>query len=195
MAFTMYNTGQEISLDKLADTSGIAKNTIKKYLEYLEAAFLLRSVHRLGQGASRFVRATTFKTYLTNPSIRAALFSQIDSAHKQLGPIIETGIFSQFFHTNPKLFYGRWKTGEIDLIQLGTREEILNIIEIKYSDRIITHPEELKGLIQFCAKKNIPKATVTTKTQWGQITSQNTTIEFIPASILCCQLGYEMMVL
>jgi len=36
-----YHTGQEISLDGLAQSSGVAKNTITQYLDYLEAAFLL----------------------------------------------------------------------------------------------------------------------------------------------------------
>ncbi len=33
-----YHSGQEISLDGLAQSSGVAKNTITKYLDYLEAA-------------------------------------------------------------------------------------------------------------------------------------------------------------
>ncbi len=34
-----YNSGNEVSLDGLSKSSGVAKNTIKRYLEYLEAAF------------------------------------------------------------------------------------------------------------------------------------------------------------
>jgi len=34
-----YNTGNEVSLENLSKSSGVAKNTIKRYLEYLEAAF------------------------------------------------------------------------------------------------------------------------------------------------------------
>ncbi len=69
-----YNTANEISLNELSKGSGIAKNTIKKYLEYLEAAFFIRQVHRVDRNAKRFKRANFFKIYLTNPSIRAALF-------------------------------------------------------------------------------------------------------------------------
>ena len=42
-----YNTGNEVSLEGLAQSSGVAKNTIRRYLEYLEAAFLIRRVERI----------------------------------------------------------------------------------------------------------------------------------------------------
>ena len=58
-------------------SSGVAKNTIKRYIEYLGAAFLIKVVHRIDESARRFRRARWFKIYLTNPSMRAALFSPV----------------------------------------------------------------------------------------------------------------------
>ncbi len=40
-----YNTGGEVSLNELSKNSGVTKNTIKKYIEYLESAFLIKIVH------------------------------------------------------------------------------------------------------------------------------------------------------
>ncbi len=40
-----FNTANEVSLEDLSQHSGVAKNTIKRYIEYLEAAFLIRTVH------------------------------------------------------------------------------------------------------------------------------------------------------
>jgi predicted AAA+ superfamily ATPase len=37
-----YNTGQELSLEDLSKTANVVKNTLVKYLEYLEATFLIR---------------------------------------------------------------------------------------------------------------------------------------------------------
>jgi uncharacterized protein len=62
-----YNTGNEVSFEGLSKSSGVAKNTIKRYLEHLEAAFLIRRVDRVDQNAKRFKRAVNFKVYLTNP--------------------------------------------------------------------------------------------------------------------------------
>ena len=44
-----FNTANEISLGELSQNSGVAKNTIKRYIEYLEAAFLIKIVHQIGR--------------------------------------------------------------------------------------------------------------------------------------------------
>jgi len=65
----------------------VAKNTIKKYISYLEAAFLIKIVHRIDN-----------KIYLTNPSLRCALFSPIKETDPFAGNLVETAIFSQWHH-------------------------------------------------------------------------------------------------
>ena len=59
-----FNSANEVSLESLSQSSGVAKNTIKRYIEYLEAAFLIRTVHRVDRSAKRFKRANFFKVYL-----------------------------------------------------------------------------------------------------------------------------------
>ncbi|NKB29367.1 MAG: AAA family ATPase [Rhodobacteraceae bacterium] len=90
-----YHSGQEISLEGLSNSSGIAKNTIKKYLEYLEAAFLISRVRRVDDSGRTFQRERNFKVYLTNPSMRAALFAPLDQNDEQMGSMAETAIFSR----------------------------------------------------------------------------------------------------
>jgi predicted AAA+ superfamily ATPase len=53
-----YNTGNEITLESLSKSSGVSKNTIKKYIEYLEAAFLIKLVNRIDINSKQFKRAT-----------------------------------------------------------------------------------------------------------------------------------------
>ena len=51
-----YNTAEEVSLENLSRSSGATKPTLRRYLEYLEAAFLIKIVmvgHRVGHGAVR----------------------------------------------------------------------------------------------------------------------------------------------
>ncbi|MEM7664207.1 MAG: ATP-binding protein [Pseudomonadota bacterium] len=62
-----YHSGHEISLEGLAQSSGVAKNTITKYLDYLEAAFLISRVSRVDDTGKTFQRRRNFKVYLTNP--------------------------------------------------------------------------------------------------------------------------------
>src|SRR5262249_46852261 len=86
-----FNTANEVSLEELSKNSGVAKNTIKRYIEYLEAAFLIKIVHRIDRDCSRFQRANFFKVYLTNPSVRSALFSPLSQDDESIGNLAETG--------------------------------------------------------------------------------------------------------
>jgi uncharacterized protein len=94
-----YNTGQELSIEALAQNAGIAKNTITRYLDYLEAAFLIIRVRRVDERAQRFQRQRHFKVYLTNPSMRAALFGPVEDGSQAIGALAETATFSQWIHT------------------------------------------------------------------------------------------------
>lgn len=69
-----YNTAQELSLEDLSQSSGVSKPTLGKYLEYLEAAFLIKRLRRVDNNARQFKKIMTFKVFLTNPTMRAALF-------------------------------------------------------------------------------------------------------------------------
>lgn len=146
-----YNTGNEVSLEALTKQSGVAKNTIKRYLEYLEAAFLIKRVERIDQTAKRFKRAVCFKVYLVNPSMRAALFGRIDPTSDAMGPLTETAIFSQWQHSQQtQLYYARWKSGEIDIVSLdSTNQQPSWAVEVKWSDRPYQARQELDNCIAF----------------------------------------------
>ncbi len=194
-----YHTGQEVSLDGLAQSSGVAKNTITKYLDYLEAAFLIVRVRRVDDTGKTFQRMRHFKVYLTNPSMRSALFAQISDGDDAMGAMAETAIFSQWFHSPHKknLHYARWKKGradlEVDLVRVDpARLKPTWAYEIKWSDRYATdQPGELRGLIEF-AKRNfdtsIP-AGATTKTITAESEIDGVLIRHFPCSLHCYQVG------
>ncbi len=188
-----YNTANEVSLEELSTGSGVAKNTIKRYIEYLEAAFLIRVVHRVDKNAKRFKRANFFKVYLTNPSIRAALFSPVGANDQAMGTLVETAIFSQWFHSDSPKYYARWKNGEVDIVQLGHEQQPDWVVEVKWSDRIVRHPEELKGLTEFCKKHEVIDTLVTTRTVLSSGIFDGVPIEFEPASEYCLDLGRNII--
>jgi predicted AAA+ superfamily ATPase len=72
-----FNTANEFSCETLSVQSGVDKKTIKIYIEYLEAAFLIKKIQRVDQSGKRFEREISFKLYLTNPSLFTALFAPI----------------------------------------------------------------------------------------------------------------------
>lgn len=192
-----YNTGNEISLAELSQGSGVAKNTIIRYLEYLEAAFLVCRIHRIDESARRFRRATNFKIYLTIPCLRAALFGPVRPGDEAMGRLAETAIVSQFLHgiDVSRLYYARWRKGqnirEVDLVVLdsGTQKPF-GAMEIKWSDRQVSRLEELEGLAEFLARHpNISYAHVYTKSERATVELSGQKVEMVPVSSRCRFIG------
>ncbi len=144
-----YHTGHEISLEGLAQNSGLAKNTIMKYLEYLEAAFLIVRVKRVDETGKVFRRMRNFKVYLTNPTMRTALFAPIGDGDEAMGALAETAVFSQWLGSDlaSTIHYARWKQGrlqhEVDLCRLTLCASNLNGL-MKSSGRIVMPPPSQK---------------------------------------------------
>ena len=189
-----YNSGHEVSLEGLSQSSGVAKNTIKRYLEYLEAAFLIRRVERIDQNAKRFKRAVCFEVYLTNPSMRAALFGQLESSSKAMGAMAETAIFSQWEHSKvDTLYYARWKTGEIDIVSLDVVHQVPDwVVEIKWSDRPYNTRSELDNCVAFVSKNpgTSQPLLITSKTVSDRdFLYKGVRFEFVPTSLYAYLLG------
>jgi predicted AAA+ superfamily ATPase len=190
-----YYSGNEVSLDTLSKSSGVDKNLLKKYLEYLEAAFLIKVVHRIDNNAKKFKRATFYKIYLTNTSLRSALFSPINPNDENLGNLVETAVFSQWMHGDWfKPYYARWSNGrqqgEVDMVGLDT----LKIkpewaLEIKWSNRYFNKPEELKSLADFCKNNNLPSALVTSINKEGVVNHSGLELIFISSAMYAYTVG------
>lgn len=197
-----YNTGDEVSLDKLSKSSGVAKNTIRKYLEYLEAAFLIRRMQRIDRNARRFERATTFKVYLTNPSMRAALFGPVNTDSEVMGSLTETAIFAQWFHSTDfvdQIHYARWPGGEVDIVACERdSQRPAWVVEVKWSDRPFSNASELNAVVEFVQNNQIGEfegdgsPLVTTYTQTGTKQLSGQTIRFIPSSLYCYTVGRNL---
>jgi len=193
-----YNTGQEINLDGLSKSASVTKNTIKRYLEYLEAAFLIRNVERIDQNAKRFKRATQFKVYLTNPSMRAALFGQVNEDSREMGSLTETAVFSQWQHSQAaNLYYASWRSGEVDIVSLAPRNQKPTwAVEVKWSDRAYKNHSELDNCVDFVQRNPGIQNRVlfTTRTiQSGPITYKGVVFDLRPASVYAYTLGANIL--
>jgi len=191
-----YNTGNEISLEPLSKTSGVSKNTIKKYIEYLEAAFLIKIVSRIDKTSKKFKRATSFKVYLTNPSMRAALFDPISTDHNAIGALTETAIFSQWFHSpsTDMLHYARWKRGEVDIVWLDIAHQKPEwCVEVKWSDLPCSDFRKIKGVIEYANNNDLKRVTVTTKTVTQNSVIEGINVQFIPSAVYTYTLGRNIL--
>lgn len=184
-----YNTGNEVNLEELSKASGVAKNTLKKYLEYLEAAFLIHRLYRVDQNARHFKRATHFKIYLTNPCLRSALFGSIGADGEAMGRMVETAFISQMAHSVAieALYYARWAKGEVDFVFLSRRTlKPQMAIEVKWSDRAEANPDsELSSLLFFSSANGLEGAVALTRTAHQHVTRGTTTITLVPAALFC----------
>jgi hypothetical protein len=181
-----YNTGNEVTYQALSQTIGIAKNTLRRYLDYLEAAFLIHRHHRVDQDAKRFERATRFKVYLTNPCIRAALFGPVGPQDEAMGRLAETSLVSQLAQSAvaANCFYANWKTGAVDLVLLhAVTEKPMGAWEIEWGDGAAHRPREtLRSLIEFCDKHGLQEASVSVKSISKKEVVDGIKIRFIPNS-------------
>lgn len=193
--YIAYNTGNEFSYETMSRESGIQKETLKKYLEYLEAAFLIKVLNKVTVNAKRFKRITSFKVYLTNPSLRTALFSPVKEIDKEMGNMVETAILSQWMHReNLDLTYARWKDGrfegEVDLVLVDDKKfKPVWGVEIKWSNRFYEMPQDLRSLIQFCKANEFSCALVTTIDKLGTKEVSDLNFTFLPASVYAYNIG------
>ncbi|MHA7830889.1 MAG: ATP-binding protein [Flagellimonas sp.] len=186
-----YNSGGEFSLETLSKQSQVPKNTLKKYIEYLEAAYLIKQVRRIDQSGKRFKRDNFFKIYLTNPSLRSALFSPMSTTDEMMGNMVETAIFAQWMHRDwftP--WYARWTGGEVDMIGLSDSTlKPIWALEIKWSNRYFDKPNALKSLYKFCNETHLNNPIVTTIDKEGEKEFKGINIQFLPSSSYAYTVG------
>ena len=174
----------------MSKQSQVKKDTLKKYITYLEAAYLIKQVKRIDQSGKRFKRDNFFKIYLTNPSLRSALFSPISSTDELMGNMVETAIFAQWMHREwftP--WYARWSNGEVDMVGLNKTLQPAWALEIKWSNRYFEKPTDLKSLYKFSKENELSSPIVTTIDKEGVKDNKELSIQFFPAASYAYTIG------
>lgn len=185
------NTAEEISLEDLSRRCGVGKHTIQKYMEYLEAAFLIKRVFRIHQDGRRYRRDRNFKVYLTNSAMYTGLFGAQDPEEAEFGHLVETALFAQRFHEGAQLNYARWdkQDYEVDLVECSQSLKPSRVLEIKWSDRYANHPERLKGLIKFAEINGLSEVLASTRNQIKIAPIRGIEVRQFPAAVLAFHYG------
>lgn len=186
-----FNTAEEISFEQLSQRSGVGKQTIQKYIEYLEAAFLIKRVFRVDQDGRRYQRERNFKVYLTNSAMYTGLFGSRLPDEAEFGHLVETALFAQRFHEGARLNYARWgnQDCEVDLVESSQTLKPIGALEIKWSDRYVDKPHALSGLLKFVRNNRLAHAWVSTRSLFGQATIDGAEIRQWPAAVLAFHYG------
>jgi hypothetical protein len=195
-SFLAYNSGREASLENISQESGLTKPTIKKYIEYLESAFLIIKLSTIDENSRSMKRERQFKIFLTNPSMRAALFSPVEfTDSRQIGHLAEAAILAQWQHSPNfrNLRYARWKNqGEVDVVYLPSSIEKPKWIgEIKWSDRIRDKQHvELKNIGVFLLhNESVEEVFFTTRTYKAERDFMGIKLRIIPSALYCYTVG------
>jgi len=186
------NTAQEFSMETLCKISGVSKLDLVNYLKYLEDAFLIKIIYRMNPTPRRFKRPNNFKVFLTNPALRSAFVGPVQP--KDMGALVETAAFAQWFHANQTLHYARWQGGEVDMVRLDGLQKPLWCVEIKWSDSAITSRQRRKPLMEFMQKHPKLDGAFTTLTKTGTLPlPEGRKLHYLPASLYCYAVGFNLV--
>jgi predicted AAA+ superfamily ATPase len=187
------NIGREVSIEGLAEHGGIAKNTIRRYLDFLEAAFLIHRMDRLQPEGGRFLRMRSFRVYPACPSFHAALFGPIRADDAAFPALAATAIVGQWMASPEatRLYYARLPEGVVDLIGLvpgGDRPAWA--CAMPSTDQFLHGDPAIRGLIQF-ARLNAPLGWLgaTTRSQAGLRSHGGIELWHRPAAQICYEAG------
>lgn len=142
-----FQIGNQVSLNELGNNLGIAKQSVERYLDLLEKAFVIKRV----SGFSRNLRKEIVKSsryYFWDNGVRNALINNFNplSQRNDEGMIWENFLFMERLKTkhykrifSNDYFWRTYDQQEIDLIE--EREGKLFGYEFKYSPRKIRAPK------------------------------------------------------
>ncbi len=161
------NPGMLLELDSLSRELGISRQTLSKYVEYLESAHLAFRLYNYSRNRSTSEKRLK-KIYPT--SISPLLSTNKDDA--MMGRILEAVCAR---NTNARYFWLNPQKDEVDMV-LETKNGLLPV-EIKRSNQ----PRAGKGLAKFCEKYGCKTAIIVTKATRKEEKAGNATLRHIPA--------------
>lgn len=191
-----WQTGDEFSIDGLAQAIGVAKNTLKRQLDYLESAGLIRRTHRLDEDGQRFQRAVTFKVHLTAPTMRAALFGPVGVEDPVMTKIAETAVIGQYL-SDPNLdrvMYARWTSRNIDVVVCDpVTDKPTELYEIIWEESGLKEARRFTALTGFKKRnEDVLKVQALTQTTAGGANISGVDIRYLPVAAYCYWVGKQV---
>lgn len=184
--------GGILDVKAISSALELSRQTVSSYLNLLESAHLIYRLSPFG-GGKQVLRGQQ-KAYLADPAIAGSVMLRGRSLLEdpvRLGNAVEAAFFKHVFtrYYKQSIGFSYWRHAktqkEVDIIaETGDR---LIPFEVKYRARI--DRDDLSGLNQFCADRQVDNAYLITRDieQFGIRKSQspNTKILSIPAVLAC----------
>lgn len=158
----LYNPGDMINIDALANDLKISRQTVSIYLDYLEKAFLIKKLYNF----SRSMRKTQRKLKKYYPTV---LTPEVTNSREIMGKVFETMVV---MNLDAEFFWRDAYKNEVDVIKIE-KENVIPI-EIKYG-KIEVNPLKL-----FMKKFKVKKGMILSYETKDMIKWNESEIEIIP---------------
>lgn len=175
-------TGNLIELLKLSSESQVSLNTLKKYIGFLQDAFLVSFISNYTKSirpSKRYLK----KVYVTSCNFTYSLLNLTPERIEPytLGHLVETDVFNKLrgLYGDSISFWSKRKE-EVDFVINLAGEKLL--IETKYTDNL--NAKSYATLFKLMNRWNIKKGIVLTKKDFDIIEKQNSQIYLIPVWLI-----------
>jgi predicted AAA+ superfamily ATPase len=170
IAILAKETSQRMNYSSLAGDLGLKRDTLKAYLYYLEATFLISESEFYSRSRVKRARREK-KVYVNDPGIRNVAVSGLDEYllrdTVELGMVAESVVadhcrrlkFDLEPSSDPRLFYWKGNKYETDIVMELLRRPVA--VEVKYAESV--REKRLKGLNEFIREHEPPLSLVITK--------------------------------
>lgn len=200
LAIVAFHSGREVSVDSIAGELSLSRNTVNRYLDYLEAAYLIARVRRLDDDGREFRRSSKIMAYIVNPSLRAAFFGPWNGeSQAELDSMARTAVFGHYHRCDggSLVHYARYRSGrnevKVDFVRSNVIPQCpLEACDVMWSDRSGESLEGQKGLLDLAKKmpKNV-KINALTRTASSTEVHDGIEIRHCPCALHCYQVGME----
>ena len=193
--YLCYTSSNIINLQTMSkELDGVSRNTIDKYIGYLESANLIYISPAINVGAKQLLK-TQDKIYIADAAIRNAVLMKDDITNdpEELGIIAETAVYKHikafYYDASTKVGYyrGGKKEGEIDIVVKSERFPTI-MIEVKYRDQ--AKISETDAIVEMTNDK-FPNLVITKNAKdFGECVYRDKSIYRMPAPAFLYMLGF-----
>lgn len=194
--YLCYNSSNIINLNKICAELEVSRNTLEKYIMYLEGANLIYISPIVSVGPKHLLKAQN-KIYIADAALRNAVLMNDDITNNptELGIIAETAVYKHIksfnYQTINKVGYYRGgdKNKEIDIVVEYAKSQPLTMIEVKYRENSSINEKDMIVQLSNAEKPNL---VITKRPDDFGICSYNNgkQIYKIPAPVFLYLLGY-----
>lgn len=191
LTLLVYNSSEETSPDGLSKLTGLAKNTVYKYLTYLEEAHLIRIVYRMKTFGGKLKRQRTFRVFPIHPALRFMLLPLCSEDQPFMPSLMMTSVVGHLLGLGEPVREVRWGGRGVGLAGENASFKPSWALEAGFDDR--DHAlSELDEMVRFCRIHRLKSLTITTLTRFEGFVHNTVPVTLVPVSFQAYGLGYQV---